>query len=204
MRRTSMRGRPLPALPMTNMKGRPLPALPDSKVLSPTHRNVDTDGKIEVDENCEEPNNVTYSQVPARQGAFRKTKMKECTTLYNGTEEQSPDTFGSHDDPTNENQRTEEEDINDPRQASQPSGQPTADLEDTDGMDRTSACLLDNPMYAAGVLQQDDRGIGQYQNYKTVRQRCQYAAAKRPPARAGTQLEQCTRTELACTYCENG
>eukprot|EP00058_Branchiostoma_floridae_P016658 XP_002602146.1 hypothetical protein BRAFLDRAFT_97959 [Branchiostoma floridae] len=60
-------------------------------------------------------------------------------------------------------------------------------------------------------------GIGQYQNYKTVRQRCQYAAAKRPPSRAGTQLELswnsagtqlelglCTRTELACTYCENG
>eukprot|EP00058_Branchiostoma_floridae_P015452 XP_002600940.1 hypothetical protein BRAFLDRAFT_79130 [Branchiostoma floridae] len=122
MRRTSMRGRPLPALPMTNMKGRPLPALPDSKVLPPPHQDVDT----------------------------------ECTTMYNGTEEQSPDTFGSHDDPTNENQRTEEEDINDPRQASQQSGQPTADLEDTDRTDRTSACLLENPMYAAGVIQQDD------------------------------------------------
>eukprot|EP00058_Branchiostoma_floridae_P015456 XP_002600944.1 hypothetical protein BRAFLDRAFT_79134 [Branchiostoma floridae] len=122
MKRTSMRGRPLPALPMTNMKGRPLPALPDSKVLPPSHQDLDT----------------------------------ECTTLYNGTEEQSPDTFGSHDDPTNENQRTEEEDINDPRQASQQSGQSTVDLEDTDRTDRTSACLLDNPMYAAGAIQQDD------------------------------------------------
>ena len=84
----------------------------------------------------------------------------ECTTLYNGTEEQSPGTYGSHmhDNPTNTSHRTEEEDINDQRQASQPSGQSTADLEDTDRTDRTNACLLENPMYAAGVIQQDDGG----------------------------------------------
>ncbi|XP_035682786.1 uncharacterized protein LOC118420179 [Branchiostoma floridae] len=79
--------------------------------------------------------------------------------LYNETTEQYPGTYGSHDQPVDESHCTEEEDITNPRQASQQrghGGQSTA--EDTDEMGRNGARLLENPMYAVGVLQQDDGG----------------------------------------------
>ncbi|XP_078603188.1 uncharacterized protein LOC144877159 [Branchiostoma floridae x Branchiostoma japonicum] len=83
----------------------------------------------------------------------------ECTILYSETEEQSPGTNESHYYSDNVGNYTVEEDINDPRQTSHQSGhgeQSTA--EDTDDVGRDGTCLFKNPMYAAGVLRQDEGG----------------------------------------------
>eukprot|EP00058_Branchiostoma_floridae_P015449 XP_002600937.1 hypothetical protein BRAFLDRAFT_79127 [Branchiostoma floridae] len=112
----------------------------------------------------------TYSQLPVTggfvgnqnygPGALRKGKFQEGTVLYYGTEVQSPDTNESHYYVNNVSHYIEKEDSNSydpPRQASQQhGGQPTA--EETDKTGRNGARLLENPMYATGVLRQDDGG----------------------------------------------
>eukprot|EP00058_Branchiostoma_floridae_P004421 XP_002589909.1 hypothetical protein BRAFLDRAFT_81963 [Branchiostoma floridae] len=83
----------------------------------------------------------------------------ECTILYSETEEQSPGTNEPHYYSDNVDNYCVEEDINDPRQASHQSGHgEQSAAEDTDKMGRDGTCLFKNPMYAAGVLRQDEGG----------------------------------------------
>eukprot|EP00058_Branchiostoma_floridae_P015451 XP_002600939.1 hypothetical protein BRAFLDRAFT_79129 [Branchiostoma floridae] len=176
-RKTSTQGRPLPALPDSKLLS------PSRQDVDTADRNIEVHDNCENPnskvcghlrhtgtQRTELTDIRTYSQLPGPvtagfvgnqkygAGALRQVEMQECTILYIETIEQYPDTYGSNDEPADESHYTEDEDTNDPRQASQQSGQLTADLEDADRMGRNGARLLENPMYAAGVLSQNDGG----------------------------------------------
>eukprot|EP00058_Branchiostoma_floridae_P007194 XP_002592682.1 hypothetical protein BRAFLDRAFT_67120 [Branchiostoma floridae] len=153
----------------TSTRGRPLPALPNSKPLPPSHQDVDTGqtGTQQRREPYARTDIGTYSQLPGTvgfvgnqkygRGTLQQGKVQERTILYYEAREKYPGTYESHYYSNNVGHFTEEEDINDQRQASQQSGhggQPTA--EDTDKTGRNGARLLENPMYVPGVSRQDD------------------------------------------------
>eukprot|EP00058_Branchiostoma_floridae_P020771 XP_002606261.1 hypothetical protein BRAFLDRAFT_83987 [Branchiostoma floridae] len=117
----------------TNIRGRPLPALPTSELASSSGKDVDSDKKIEVEDDCEDPNMNMYNHL----GQTSEGRVHTDVGTYN----QLPVTASFVSNQNYGPGALQQEEIQ---------------ADDTDRVDCNDAGSFENPMYAAGTLPQDD------------------------------------------------